>query len=43
MNKSRLSKILHIKLLKYLIENGTDENDTLPDSLILTDAHFRHK
>ena len=34
---------LPLNLLKYLIENGTDENDDLPESLIITDAHFRNK
>lgn len=34
---------LPLNLLKYLIKNGTDENENLPKSLILTDAHFRHK
>lgn len=38
------NQYLPLKLLKYLIEKGIDENDnTLPKSLILTDAHFRHK
>ena len=34
---------LPLNLLKYLIKNGTDENKTLPKSLIITDAHFRNK
>lgn len=34
---------LPLNLLKYLIENRTDGNKTLPKSLIITDAHFRNK
>lgn len=37
------NQYLPLNLLKYLIENGTDENDELPESLIITDAHFRNK
>ena len=40
---NKTSQYLPLKLLKYLIENGTDENDTRSEPLILTDAHFRHK
>lgn len=34
---------LPLNLLKYLMENRTDKNDDLPESLIITDAHFRNK
>ncbi len=37
------NQYLPLNLLKYLIENRTDENKTLPKSLIITDAHFRNK
>lgn len=37
------NQYLPLNLLKYLIENGTDGNDDLPESLIITDAHFRNK
>ena len=40
---NKTSQYLPLKLLKYLIENVTDENDTRSEPLILTDAHFRHK
>lgn len=37
------NQYLPLNLLKYLMENRTDKNDDLPESLIITDAHFRNK